>query len=91
MGYFDSIYAADLPHRDVTVYMYLRSRSDAAGSCWPGIRRIASDLHLSRSTVKRALDDLERAGFLERQARHRENGSRTSNLYTIRQAPRAPP
>jgi len=91
MGYFDSIYAADLPHRDVTVYMYLRSRSNAAGFCWPGIRCIASDLHLSRSTVKRALDDLERAGFLERQARHRENGSRTSNLYTIRTSPRAPP
>lgn len=91
MGYFDSIYAADLPHRDVTVYMYLRSRSAATGSCWPGIKRIAADLHLSRSTVKRALDDLERAGFLERQARHRENGSRTSNLYTIRKEPRAPP
>ena len=91
MGYFDSIYAADLPHRDVTVYMYLRSRSDADGSCWPGIKRIASDLHLSRSTVKRALDDLERAGFLQRQARHRENGSHTSNLYTLRAEPRAPP
>ena len=91
MGYFDSIYAADLPHRDVTVYMYLWSRCNAAGSCWPGIKRIASDLHLSRSTVKRALDDLERAGFVDRQARHRENGSRTSNLYTIRKEARAPP
>ena len=91
MGYFDSIYVADLPHRDVSVYMYLRDRSDAEGKCWPGIKRIAADLHLSRSTVKRALADLERAGFLTRQERRRENGSRTSNLYIIRTEPRAPP
>lgn len=91
MGYFDSIYAADLPHRDVGVYMYLRDRSDAEGRCWPGIKRIAADLHLSRSTVKRALADLERAGFLTRQERRRENGSRTSNLYIISAEPRAPP
>lgn len=91
MGYFDSIYVADLPHRDVSVYMYLRDRADAEGKCWPGIKRIAADLHLSRSTVKRALADLERAGFLTRQERRRENGSRTSNLYIISAEPRAPP
>ena len=28
MGYFDSIYAADLPHRAVTVYMYLKDRTN---------------------------------------------------------------
>ena len=53
------------------------------GSCWPGVKTIAHDLHLSPRTVQRALNDLERAGYIQRQRRHRENGSCTSNLYII--------
>lgn len=84
MSYFGTIYAdAELPSRARAVYMYLRDRSDAAGKCWPGIRTIASDLKLSRSTVKRALEDLERAGYLKKLPRYRTNGSSTSNLYFI--------
>ena len=85
MSYFGTIYAdEDLPHRARAVYMYLRDRSGAAGSCWPGINRIAADLHLSRSTVKRALNELTAKGYLIKEERHRPNGSSTSNLYTIR-------
>ena len=84
MSWFESIYADErLSHRARAVYMYLRDRSDADGKCWPGIKRIASDLHLSRRTVQRALADLEQAGYIRRDERFRENGSRTSNLYTI--------
>ena len=85
MSYFDTIYADErLPHRARAVYMYLKDRSDAEGKCWPGIRTIAADLHLSRSTVKRALKDLEQHGYLRRDPRYRDNGSRTSNLYIIK-------
>lgn len=84
MSYFDTIYAdRNLPHRAKTVYMYLRSMSASKGECWPGIKTIAADLHLSRSTVKRALNDLERHGYIQRAPRYRENGSRSSNLYTL--------
>ncbi len=84
MGYFGTIYAdTDLPHRARTVYMYLRDRSDGQGKCWPGINRIASDLHLSRSTVKRALNELTAKGYLQKESRFRANGSSTSNLYTV--------
>ena len=66
MSYFDSIYADTLlPPRAVSVYMYLKDRSNSAGSCWPGIKTIARDMNLSRSTVKRALTDLEQHGYLE--------------------------
>ena len=83
MSFFGEIYAApDLPHRARTVYMYLRDRA-GGGSCWPGVKTIARDLHLSPRTVQRAMNDLERAGYIERQRRHRENGSCTSNLYII--------
>ena len=85
MGYFDSIYSDDnLPHRAKAVYMYLRDRMNSQRQCWPGIPRIASDLRLSRSTVKRALNELERSGYLRRERRSREKGGDTSNLYIVK-------
>lgn len=84
MNYFNTIYADEqLPHRARAVYMYLKDRCGRKESCWPGIRTIAADLHLSRSTVKRALKDLEQHGYMCRDPRYRDNGSRTSNLYTV--------
>lgn len=84
MSYFGTIYAdTELPSRARAVYMYLRDRSDAEGKCWPGIKTIASDMKLSRSTVKRALADLEQHGYLKKLPRYRANGSSTSNLYSI--------
>ena len=85
MSYFDSIYADTLlPPRAVSVYMYLKDRADSEGRCWPAIRTIALELGLSRSTVKRALHDLERHGYLKKASRQRANGSSTSNLYTVK-------
>lgn len=92
MSWFSDIYAdGELSHRAKTVYMYLRDRADAEGKCWPGIKTIAGDLKLSRSTVKRAIADLERSGYLERTPRFRENGSYTSSLYKVLSKPRPPP
>ena len=74
MSYFDTIYAdALLPHRAIPVYMYLKDRSGSTGSCWPGVKTIARDLNLSRSTVKRALTDLEQRGYLAKLPRYRPN------------------
>ena len=85
MSYFGTIYSdTELPSRARMVYMYLRDRSNKKNECWPGIKTIAADLHLSRSTVKRALADLERGGYLTKLPRYRENGSSTSNLYSVR-------
>lgn len=85
MSYFDSIYADTLlPPRAVSVYMYLKDRANSAGSCWPGIKTIARDMNLSRSTVKRALADLEQHGYLAKLPRYRPNGRNTSNLYTLK-------
>lgn len=47
-----------LPHRAIVVYLYLYYRSNADGTCFPAIDTIAHDLKISRSTVKRAIDDL---------------------------------
>ena len=85
MPYFNTIYADDrLPNRAKLVYVYLHDRMDSEKKTWPGINRIGSDLSLSRSTVKRAIRDLEAAGYVRREAAYREsNLSRTSNRYYL--------
>lgn len=83
-GIFFSLYGEDLPHRAKTVYMYLKDRSNREGQCYPAIGTIARELQLSRRTVERAIADLERAGFLEKEQRWRENGGRSSLLYTLK-------
>lgn len=83
MGYFSKIYAFELPHRAKTVYMYLKDRCNAEGQCYPAIGTIARELNLSRRTVERAIQDLEKAGLLQKEQRWRENGGRSSLLYTL--------
>ncbi|HKM22167.1 MAG TPA: helix-turn-helix domain-containing protein [Lachnospiraceae bacterium] len=87
MGYFDHLYKAspdELPHRARVVYMYLKDRAGKGQDCWPAVKTIASDLDLSRSTIKRALHDLTKAGLVEKEARYRENGSHTSNRLILK-------
>ena len=84
MSYFEKIYRSELNHRARAVYMYLKDHADNQGTCWPRIKTISRDLGLSRSTVKRALDDLCGAGLVLKESRWRENGSLTSNLYRLR-------
>ena len=78
-----AIYEAELPHRAVAVYLYLNDRADKEGTCYPAMGTIAKELHLSVSTVKRAISDLERNGFLRKKQRWRENGGRSSLLFEI--------
>ena len=85
MAYYDSIYSdQELSHRAKAVYIYLKDHANKEGTCWPGIKTVAAGVSLSRSTVKRALDDLVRAGLVEKAQRWRENGSLSSNLYRLK-------
>lgn len=77
------IYETELPHRAVAVYLYLGTRADSERTCYPAIGTIARELHLSVSTVKRAIHDLECAGFIQKKQRWRENGGKSSLLYEI--------
>ena len=85
MGYFSAIYSEDLPHRAKAVYMYLKDRCNQNNQCYPAIGTIAKELRLSRRTVERAIADLEQAGLLMKDQRWRENGGRSSLLYTLKQ------
>ena len=89
MSYFRSIYAAppdELPHRARAVYMYLKDRAGKGQDCWPAVNTIAANLQLSRSTVKRAIADLEKSGYLRREQRWRENGGKSSNMFYLTKA-----
>jgi len=83
VAYFISVYKSELPHRAKSVYMYLHDRADKEGKCYPAIGTIARELNLSRSTVKRAITDLEKQGYLRKEQRWRENGGKSSNLYFL--------
>jgi DNA-binding GntR family transcriptional regulator len=83
MNYFDSIYSDSLPSRAVTVYLYLVQRANSDGQCWPSERRIALDLSISKSTVKRAITDLVKNGYIKTEQRYRKSGAKSSLLFTI--------
>ena len=42
------------------------------------------DLSMSRSKVKRAIDDLERHGFIKVEQRYRQSGAKSSLLFTVK-------
>lgn len=84
LGYFAAVYSENLPHRAKAVYMYLKDRSNQDGQCYPAIGTIARELQLSRRTVERAITDLMQAGLLEKEQRWRENGGKSSLLYTLK-------
>lgn len=67
MGRLDFLYRMELPHRAKLVYIYLYDRQDKEKKAWPGLNTIASDLSISRSTVKRAVRDLEEAGLITKE------------------------
>ena len=78
MSFFNDVYGdRDLSARTKTVCLYLHDRANSEGESWYAIGTIAADLGLSRSTVKRALNDLVRLGRVEKQPRYRENGGCT--------------
>ena len=81
------IYSTNLPHRAVAVYMYLRDRANKDGSCYPAINTIAKDLKISKSTVKRALYDLEKDGYIWHERRYRKTGGNSSNIYYLERPP----
>jgi DNA-binding transcriptional ArsR family regulator len=72
---------------------------DEAYTCYPGQELISERTELGERTVRRALKDLEDAGYIKRKARFDDRGHRTSDWctlavdvkVTIRQRPDKPP
>lgn len=83
---FRSIYESNLKSRAVNVMSCLITYMNTNdNTCFPSIKTIAKCCSISVNTVKRALDDLVSAGFVEKESRFIEakNGAQTSNLYRL--------
>lgn len=77
-------YQSTLTGRALQVLLYLIDRADKAQTCFPAVPTIGRELHISISTVKRAMKELISSGYVSRESRFREkNGGQTSNLYTL--------
>lgn len=77
-------YASNLKSRALSILIYLIDRSNKDLTCFPAIPTMAEQLHISVSTVKRALHELVDAGYIQKDSRFREkNRGQTSNLYTL--------
>lgn len=83
--YIQSAFHSDLKPRARLVLNCLIMHANQDGECFPSIKTIAAECGYGVSTVKRALNDLCEAGYLQKQARfdERKKGGQTSNLYTL--------
>lgn len=77
-------YQSNLKSRALQVLLYLIDRSNKEKTCFPAISTISRELHISISTVKRAMRELVEAGYVQKESRFREgNRGQTSNIYTL--------
>ena len=81
---FEMIYRDEVSAKAVSVYRYLLDRQGKHENCFPAHKTIARDNKCSVSTVKRAIDELVKKGYVEKRNRRRPNGSKTSNLYVCK-------
>ena len=76
-------YGKQLGVNALSVYMLLISYANREQQCFPSLRFIADKFQISRTTVVKALADLEAAGLISITHRRNPKGDATSNLYTI--------
>ena len=81
MKSYEQMFRDDLSFAAQSIYLYLRYRQGQNENCFPSHKRIAADTKCSVSTVKRAINELVKAGYIEKIHRRRPNGSKTTNLY----------
>ena len=81
MREFEMIYRDEVSTKAVLIYRYLRDRQGRHKFCYVSHKKIAADNKCGVSTVKRAIDELVRKGYVEVIHRRRADGSKQSNLY----------
>lgn len=78
------IFDLGLKPRDFIVYCCLLRHSDNnTRTCFPSRRLIAKECQMDRKTVDTAIENLVALDLVKKIQWHRENGTRTSNLYYV--------
>ena len=80
----NSIFKQGLKPREFIVYCCLVKHSDKNGVCFPSRRLIAEECCVDKKTVDAAIQSLEKAGLVKKEKRRRQDGSNTSNAYTVK-------
>ena len=80
----NSIFKQGLKPREFIVYCCLVKHSDKNGVCFPSRRLIAEECCIDKKTVDAATISLEKAGLVKKKKRRRQDGSNTSNAYTVK-------
>jgi hypothetical protein len=78
---------SDASDKAVRVYALLATYADRDGRAFPGRKRIMERLGIGLTSYKGAIRDLVRVGALTVTERERDDGSRTTNLYTLHWTP----
>ena len=71
------------PATKIVLYWLADHHNSETGDCFPSMGKLAEECEMNRSTVQEHLKKLEAAGLIQRIARTRENGSKTSNAYAL--------
>lgn len=80
----NSIFKQGLKPREFIVYCCLVKHSDKNGVCFPSRRLIAEECCIDKKTVDAAILNLEKTGLVKKKKRRRQDGSNTSNAYTVK-------
>ena len=80
----NSIFKQGLKPMEFIVYCCLVKHSDKNGICFPSRRLIAEECCIDKKTVDAAILNLEKTGLVKKKTRRRQNGSNTSNAYTVK-------
>ena len=80
----NSIFKQCLKPREFMVYCCLVKHSDKNGICFPSRRLIAEECCIDKKTVDAAIISLEKSGLVKKKKRRRQDGSNTSNAYTVK-------
>jgi hypothetical protein len=75
--------AIDLDRSAKAVLVDLAFRANDASECWPGHKRIAETLNVSKDTIERAIKRLRTTGLVTVRQRYDTRGKRTSNCYKL--------
>ncbi len=81
---YNCIFDTNLSEHAKLVRLFLaRCADNQTRQSFPSINTIAEKCSISRPTAKRALAELEEAGWLKKTFRYTELGNHTSNVYTL--------
>ena len=69
--------------RAKAVYLYLSDHQGTKDETWPGLNTVARELNMSRSTVIRAIADLERLGYVRKEPAFRPDKAQSANRYRV--------